>query len=82
MYAEYATIMSCSPPKHARETLFQGGIKELKNYVVQPGDTLFAIARREYGDSTLYRVIARQNHVVNPDIIGVGEQLLRLSRVS
>lgn len=48
----------------------------MKNYVVQPGDTLFAIARREYGDSTLYPVIARQNHVVNPDIIGVGEQLL------
>lgn len=48
----------------------------MKNYDVQPGDTLFAIARREYGDSTLYPVIARQNQLANPDLIVVGQQLL------
>lgn len=48
----------------------------MKNYPVQPGDTLFAIARREYGDSTLYPVIARQNHLTNPDLIAVGQELL------
>lgn len=48
----------------------------MKNYQVQPGDTLFAIARREYGDSTLYPVIARQNQLSNPDLIVVGQQLL------
>ena len=48
----------------------------MKNYVVQPGDTLSEIAEREYGDASLYPVIARQNHLANPDVIGVGQQLL------
>lgn len=48
----------------------------MKNYEVQPGDTLFAIARYQYGDGTLYPVIARQNHLANPDLIVVGQQLL------
>nr|WP_170306845.1 LysM peptidoglycan-binding domain-containing protein [Mycolicibacter kumamotonensis] len=48
----------------------------VKTYQVQPGDTLFALARREYGDSTLYPVIARQNHLANPDLIVSGQQLL------
>lgn len=48
----------------------------VKTYQVQPGDTLFALARREYGDSTLYPVIARQNHLANPDLILSGQQLL------
>ncbi|HEV7423218.1 MAG TPA: LysM peptidoglycan-binding domain-containing protein [Mycobacterium sp.] len=48
----------------------------MKDYVVQPGDTLFAIAEREYGDSSLYPVIARQNHLANPNLIDVGQQLL------
>ena len=48
----------------------------MKNYQVQPGDTLFAIARREYGDGNLYPVIALQNHLADPDVIGVGQQLL------
>ena len=48
----------------------------MKNYQVQPGDTLSAIAQREYGDSTLYPVIERQNHLANPNVIDVGQQLL------
>ncbi|ORV45690.1 peptidoglycan-binding protein LysM [Mycolicibacter engbaekii] len=48
----------------------------MKTYQVQPGDTLFALARREYGDGTLYPVIARQNHLANPDLIVAGQQLL------
>ena len=48
----------------------------MKNYTVQPGDTLFGIAAREYGDGDLYPVIARQNHLANPDLILVGQELL------
>jgi nucleoid-associated protein YgaU len=48
----------------------------MKDYEVQPGDTLFAISRNKYGDGTLYLVIARQNHLANPDLIVVGQQLL------
>ena len=48
----------------------------MKNYTVQPGDTLFGIAAREYGDGDLYPVIARMNHLANPDLIVVGQELL------
>jgi nucleoid-associated protein YgaU len=48
----------------------------MKNYTVQPGDTLFGIAAREYGDGELYPVIARMNNIVNPDVILVGQELL------
>ncbi|MGE5697813.1 MAG: LysM peptidoglycan-binding domain-containing protein [Candidatus Sericytochromatia bacterium] len=48
----------------------------MKSYTVQPGDALFAIARREYGDGTLYPVIARQNHIADPDVIEAGQELL------
>ncbi|MDT5177830.1 MAG: hypothetical protein QOJ95_2028 [Mycobacterium sp.] len=48
----------------------------MKSYEVQAGDTLSAIALREYGDADLYPVIARQNHLTDPDIIDVGQELL------
>jgi nucleoid-associated protein YgaU len=47
----------------------------MKNYAVQQGETLFEIAQREYGDGDLYPVIARQNHLADPDLIDVGQQL-------
>ncbi|GLP75148.1 peptidoglycan-binding protein LysM [Mycobacterium antarcticum] len=49
---------------------------DMKTYQVRAGDTLSLIALREYGDGTLYPVIARQNQMNNPDVIGVGEELL------
>jgi phage tail protein X len=48
----------------------------MKTYQVEAGDTLSAIALREYGDATLYPVIACQNHLANPDVIEVGQELL------
>jgi nucleoid-associated protein YgaU len=48
----------------------------MKNYTVQPGDTLFGIAAREYGDGELYPVIAHMNELANPDLIHVGQELL------
>jgi nucleoid-associated protein YgaU len=48
----------------------------MKTYQVQAGDTLSAIALREYGDATLHPVIARQNHLADPDLINTGQQLL------
>jgi nucleoid-associated protein YgaU len=48
----------------------------VKTYAVQAGDTLSAIAAREYGDGTLHPVIARQNHLTDPDAIDVGQELL------
>jgi len=48
----------------------------MKNYIVQPGDTLFGIAASEYGDGDLYPVIARMNNLANPDLIFAGQELL------
>ena len=48
----------------------------MKKYQVQQGDTLSGIAKREYGDANLYPVIALQNHLADPDVIQVGQELL------
>jgi nucleoid-associated protein YgaU len=48
----------------------------MKTYTVKPGDTLFGIAQREYGDGELFPVIARRNHLDDPDLITVGQDLL------
>ncbi|HEY5842553.1 MAG TPA: LysM peptidoglycan-binding domain-containing protein [Mycobacterium sp.] len=48
----------------------------MKKYQVQQGDTLSGIAKREYGDPNLYPVIALQNHLANPDLIQIGQELL------
>ncbi|BDT92555.1 peptidoglycan-binding protein LysM [Nocardia sputorum] len=50
-------------------------MEQLKKYEVHPGDTLSGIAHREYGDSSLFPAIARQNHLADPDSIDVGQQL-------
>ncbi|HID87412.1 MAG TPA: LysM peptidoglycan-binding domain-containing protein [Anaerolineae bacterium] len=41
-------------------------------YVVQPGDTLYSIAKRH---NTTVETIARDNHIVNPWLIFVGQEL-------
>lgn len=48
----------------------------MKTYTVAHADTLFGIAQREYGDGGLFPVIARQNHVANPDLNVTGQEIL------
>ena len=45
-------------------------------YTVVKGDTLWAIAKRYYGDGNRYPEIARANNIANPNIIYVGQKLL------
>ncbi|MCC7446480.1 MAG: LysM peptidoglycan-binding domain-containing protein [Anaerolineae bacterium] len=41
-------------------------------YIVQPGDTLFSIARRY---NTTVSVLMRINHIANPNLIKVGQTI-------
>ncbi len=46
-----------------------------QTYVVEPGDTLWAVAERFYGDGNRYHEIANASGIDNPDVIGVGQVL-------
>ena len=48
----------------------------LPRHVVRPGDTLWDIAARQYGNPFAYREIARRNRIANPDLIYPGEDLV------
>jgi nucleoid-associated protein YgaU len=45
-------------------------------YTVQKGDTLWAIAKKYYGDGNKYTEIAKANNISNPNVISVGQKLL------
>ena len=51
--------------------------EEETTYVVQPGDTLGALAQRFYGKASLYPKIFEANRDIlsNPDLIKVGQKL-------
>lgn len=47
-----------------------------KNHTVKKGDTLWMIAKRYYGDSGKYSVIAKKNNIKNPNRIYPGQVLV------
>lgn len=48
---------------------------ETTAYTVQKGDTLWAIAKKFYGDGSLYPYLAYINNISNPNIIHTGQVL-------
>ncbi|TQM30463.1 LysM peptidoglycan-binding domain-containing protein [Nocardia bhagyanarayanae] len=48
---------------------------ELRTYTVEPGDTLWVIAERFYGDGNRYQEIAEASGIPNPDAIEPGQVL-------
>lgn len=46
-----------------------------ETYVVAPGDTLWAISQKFYGDGTKYKKLAEANGIANPNILSVGQVL-------
>lgn len=48
---------------------------ENKTYIVKKGDTLWSIAKREFGDGQKYKDIAKLNNLANPNLIKIGQQL-------
>lgn len=51
-----------------------------KTYEVQPGDVLYNIAKRTYGDAKYADAIARKNHVSRPENLQPGDRLVLPSR--
>ncbi|WNV85967.1 LysM peptidoglycan-binding domain-containing protein [Umezawaea sp. Da 62-37] len=47
-----------------------------QHWTVDPGDTLWAIAEKVYGDGNQYQRIADANGISNPDLISVGQDLV------
>ncbi|EME98676.1 LysM peptidoglycan-binding domain-containing protein [Streptomyces mobaraensis NBRC 13819 = DSM 40847] len=48
---------------------------DARTYTVAPGDTLWAVAERFYGDGNRYRDIAAASGIDNPDVVSVGQVL-------
>lgn len=62
--AQHAEPADVPPPPPAPRT-----------YTVEPGDTLWAISERFYGDGNRYQQIADASGVANPDLIHPGQVL-------
>jgi nucleoid-associated protein YgaU len=45
-------------------------------YVVQPGDSLSKIAKKQLGDASRWREIAELNKIKDPDLIRPGQELI------
>ena len=46
-----------------------------ESYIVQPGETLFLIARKVYGNGFKYHDLAKANNIADPDNILEGQKL-------
>ncbi len=53
-----------------------GGGEPHRVHVVQAGERLDWIAHKEYGDSTLWRYIARENDLIRPNHLRPGQKLI------
>jgi LysM repeat protein len=49
--------------------------KDTGTYRIEPGDTLYAICRKKYGDPTLCAKLANYNNIPNPNLIRAGAVL-------
>ncbi|MFJ3637784.1 LysM peptidoglycan-binding domain-containing protein [Streptomyces sp. NPDC090112] len=50
-------------------------VPEPRTYTVEPGDTLWGIAERFYGDGNRHHDIAAANGIDDPDLVGAGQVL-------
>jgi nucleoid-associated protein YgaU len=73
--ADFSDVQSGSGTTAPRQTEQPASARH--TYTVKKGDTLSAIARREYGDANEWRRIydANRDTVKDPDLIQPGQQL-------
>jgi nucleoid-associated protein YgaU len=58
------------------EEVFAPEVQEPVSYIVQKGDTLLGICRRQYGSADRLAEVEQLNGITDPDAIYVGQQLL------
>ena len=68
-FNEYRTEIS-SREKHRESSDWT------KTYTIKQGDSLWAIAAREYGDPAFWRPIADKNRIENPRLLEIGREIL------
>ena len=51
-------------------------LKKEEYYTIKPGDTLFGIAKRFYGDGYMYERISKRNNIENPNLIYAGVTII------
>ena len=51
-------------------------LKKEQYYTIKPGDTLFGIAKRFYGDGYMYERISKRNNIENPNLIYAGVTII------
>lgn len=70
--ADFSNVQSGSSTGPSEEAA-----PETRTYTVKSGDSLSAIAKREYGDANAWRVIfeANRDQIDNPDLIHPGQTL-------
>ena len=75
-YVKYALVKIPLNKKKKKTTVSrtEKNTKE-QTYTVQKGDTLWAIAKKFYGDGSLYPYLAKINNIANPNIIHTGQVL-------
>ena len=58
-------------------TTAKGPVEVYETYTVKSGDTLSKIAKKKYGNSSLWKLIheANKDRIKNPDLIQVGWEL-------
>jgi LysM domain len=71
-----ATNLGALPTVQASAPLAPPAPGRLARYVVRPGDTLWAIAARQYGYPTVYTDVAGANRIGDPGLIFPGQQLV------
>ncbi|MBZ9615289.1 LysM peptidoglycan-binding domain-containing protein [Clostridium estertheticum] len=70
-------ISTTKAPITTKATVAQRPTKDVaKKYTVKAGDTLSAIAKKQYGDSSKYTLIASKNKLKNPNSIKIGQVLI------
>jgi nucleoid-associated protein YgaU len=65
--------VACNPCNPCAATSAGGD----RTYTIRAGDSLAAVAQQTYGDRDLYRMLADNNGIADPDLILVG-QVIRI----